>query len=263
MLGHAVSLFEIGDNLNDLCDAVVSRQVHGTNVDLNVVVEVVRCKLSNFLWPSCRPHESLSIRSNLANDLANLRFETHVEHAISFIENQVGYTTKVSLSHLEHIDQTSRSGNADLDTTSEITNLTALWHTTIDTGVANARRFAEFGNFLLDLDCKFSCRCKNKNDGTISGGQEGLSIDVDDSRKTVCQGFTGSSLGNANDITTTESHRPTLTLDSGRTSEALGLDFGHDIAGEACLVKGLDGTGNASALCSDLLLFSECFNITG
>ena len=35
VLGHAVTLLEFGADLNDLLNAVVSRQIHGTDVDLD------------------------------------------------------------------------------------------------------------------------------------------------------------------------------------------------------------------------------------
>src|SRR5690242_4339209 len=106
MLGHLITLLEFRNNLNNLCDSVVSGQLHGTNVYLDKIVQVVGSKSTNFLWPGSRPHASLSIRANLSKNLSDLWFETHVQHTISLIKNKVGHTSKVSLSGLKHIDQT-------------------------------------------------------------------------------------------------------------------------------------------------------------
>ena len=248
VLDHAISLLEFRDNLHNLGDAMVSRQIHGANIGLDVVVEVVRCKLSNFFWPSCRPHESLSVGSDLAYDLADLRLETHVKHTVSLVENQIGHTTQVGLSGLEHVDETSRSSDADFHTTREITNLAAFRNTAVDTSVPNARGFAEFSDLLLDLDSKFSGRGKDEDDGTITRRQKGLSINVHDGRKAISQSFARTGLGDSNHITSRQSHGPSLTLNSGWACEALGLDLGHDIARERCLVEGLDRSWNVAAL---------------
>jgi hypothetical protein len=70
----------------------------------------------NFLGPSGREHEGLTIWSNLADDLANLGFETHVQHPIGLIKNQVRHSAEVSPASLQHVDETSRGGNHDLNT---------------------------------------------------------------------------------------------------------------------------------------------------
>jgi hypothetical protein len=168
MFDHAVSLFEFRYDLNDLGDSVVCRQVHGTNVDLNEVVQIVASQLTDFLRPCCRPHAGLSVGADLANDFADLRLETHVKHAICFVKDEVSNAAEIGLARLEHVDETARSSNADFDSASKVTNLSALGNTTIDAGVPDAGRFAEFCNFLLNLHCKFSSRGKNENNGTVA-----------------------------------------------------------------------------------------------
>jgi hypothetical protein len=41
MLGHPIALLELRYNLNNLSDSVVSRQLHGTDIDLDEVVQVI------------------------------------------------------------------------------------------------------------------------------------------------------------------------------------------------------------------------------
>lgn len=53
---------------------------------------------------------------DLVHNLANLWFKAHVKHAVCFIQNQVCAASQVGLSSLEEVDQTTRCGNADLNT---------------------------------------------------------------------------------------------------------------------------------------------------
>jgi hypothetical protein len=92
VLGHSIALLKFRYDLNNLSNPVVSRQLHGTNVDLNEVMQVIRGKSTDFLWPSSGPHASLSVRANLSKDLTDLRLETHIQHAISLVKNKVGNT---------------------------------------------------------------------------------------------------------------------------------------------------------------------------
>jgi hypothetical protein len=62
------------------------------------------CKLLNVLGPGCAEHEGLTIRTNLAHDLTDLRFETHIQHAIGFIHHKVCDPPKVRLATLQHVD---------------------------------------------------------------------------------------------------------------------------------------------------------------
>ena len=258
VLDHLVALLEFGNDLDDLGDAVVGGQVHGTDVDLDEVVLEVLGESADLLGPGSGPHASLTVRANLADDLADLRLETHVEHTISLVENEVGNAAKVGLSRLEHVDQTTRSGNTHLDTASEISDLLTLGDTTVDTGVANARRFAELVNFGLNLDSEFTSGGEDKDDGTVTGREERLGVDVDDRGKTVGEGLSGTGLGNTSDVATRESHGPALALNGGRVGKALGLDLVDHVARETSLVEGLNGLGDVLALDGNLVSLAEC-----
>ena len=117
MLDHLVPLLHLRNDLDDLGDAVVGSEVHGTDVDLDEVVEEVGRKSADLLGPGGRPHERLAVGTNLTNDLADLGLETHVKHAVGLVKNEVRDATEIGLAGLEHVNQTARSGNADLDTT--------------------------------------------------------------------------------------------------------------------------------------------------
>jgi hypothetical protein len=260
MLGHSITLFKLGNDLNNLSDSVVSRQLQGTNVNLDEVLQVVRRKSTDFLGPGSGPHASLSVRANLAKDLTDLGLKTHIQHTISLVENKVGNTAKVGLSGLDHINETARGSNANLNTSSKVTDLSTLGDTSVNTSVADAGRFAKLSDLLLNLNRKLTGRGEDQDDGAITRSKEGLGVDVDDGWKTVGEGLSRSSLSNTNDITTRESHGPTLGLNGGGCRETLGLDLVHDIGGEASLVEGLDWARDITALDGHLVLSTELGN---
>ena len=262
MVEHALALLGLGDDLDNLSDAVVGREVQGTDVDLDEVREEVGRESANLLGPSSGPHESLTIRSDLADDLANLGLETHVQHAISLVQDQIGDTAKVGLSRLEHVDETAGGGDADLYAAGQVTDLGALGDTTVDARVADTRRLAELGDFLLNLNGKLTSRGKNQNDGAVARGKKGLRVDVDDSGETVCECLSGASLGNTDNVASREGHGPSLRLDGGRGRESLGLHFVHDVAREAGFVEGLDGLGNLGAGDGDVVVPSELVDLS-
>ena len=191
VLDELRSLLEIAANFYDLLNVVVGSKLSRTNVDLDeifqeilrrLVSEQKECEqfctyireLLNILRPSGREHQRLTIRADLADDFTDLRLETHVKHAISFVHDEVCDTTQVSLAGFQHINETPRGRDDNLDTALEVTDLGTLGRTTVDGSVSDARVGAELCAFLLDLYGKFTSRGEDESDGTISRCEERL-----------------------------------------------------------------------------------------
>jgi len=258
---HLVALLELRNDLDLLGDTVVGGKLHGTDSDLDPVGLVVGSKLADLLGPSGGPHASLTVGANLADNLANLGLETHVKHAVSLVEDEVGDAAKVGLAHLEHVDQTTRGSNADLNALSEVTDLLALGHTTVDAGVPDARRLAELANLLLNLDSQLTGGSKDEDDGTIAGCEKRLGVDVDDSGETVTKSLSGTSLSDTNDVATREGHGPALGLNGSGLGEASGLDLVENVGGESSLVESLDGPGNVGTSKGHVVVGAELVDL--
>jgi hypothetical protein len=261
VLEEFVSLVVLGTDLDDLLDVVVSSQLERTNVDLDKVTLEVLGESLNLLGPGRREQEGLSVGSDLRDDLSDLGLETHVQHPIGFVHDQVGNSLEVGSTRLEHIDKSTRSGDTDLDTLREVSDLRTLGGTTVDGSVPDSGRLAELGALLLDLDSKFSGRSKNEDNGSITSSEERLSVDVNHGGESERDGLSGTSLGNGDDISTRESHGPSLTLNGGRSGETHSSDLGHDILGETSLVEGADGSGDVLTSDLHLLLGSESIDL--
>ena len=231
---------------------MIGSQLERTDVDLDEVVLEIHGESLNLLGPGGREKECLSVRSDLRDNLSDLGFETHVQHSVGFVHDQVGDSLEVGSTRLEHIDQSTWGGDTDLNTLREISDLRTLGGTTIDGSVPDSGRLSELRTFLLDLDGKFSSRCKDKDNRSISSFKKRLSVDVNHGGKSERDRLSGTSLGDSDEISTRESHGPSLTLDRGRGIEAHSSDLRHDVFGETGFVKGSDGSGDV--LTGDLLV---------
>ena len=94
-------------------------------------------QLLDVLGPGGRKHQGLPVWADLADDLANLRLETHVQHTISLVHDEVGDTPKVGLARLQHVNETTRGGDDDLNTTLKVADLGALGGTAVNGGVTD------------------------------------------------------------------------------------------------------------------------------
>lgn len=64
--------------------------------------------------PKNPPWRVISTYSDLTDNLVELRFETHVQHAISLVQHQVCASLQIGLVDAQHVDQTPGSRNQNL-----------------------------------------------------------------------------------------------------------------------------------------------------
>ncbi|KAI3481231.1 hypothetical protein L1887_56447 [Cichorium endivia] len=246
-------LLKLGANLDDLLDVVVCGELGGANVDLGKVVEEVAGKTLHLLGPGGGEHERLTVGANLLENLADLGLETHVEHAVGLVHDEVGDAAEVGLAGVDHVDQTTRGGDDNLGATLQVAGLGALGHTTVDGASAQAARATEAVALDLDLVGELTRGGQDEGDGTIAGLEEGLSVDVNHGGEGKADGLTRTGLGDGDEVATAERHGPGLRLDGRRLREAHLLDFGKDVVREASLVERGDGLGDVLTLDGHLL----------
>lgn len=68
----------------------------------------------------CCVQSSIETYPNLFHYLADLRFKSHVQHAVSFIQYQISATTQISLAALQKVNETTWGCNANLNTLERI-----------------------------------------------------------------------------------------------------------------------------------------------
>ena len=137
--GALVVVFDVLDPLGD----VLGGRANTTNGQEDVVLEEVTGQHLDVTGESGRKHESLAladVRHVLTlHNTADLGFETHVQHAVSLIENEVLDVDKRDTATLNQIHQTTRSGNKEIATTLDLAQLGANVGTTIHNTGTNPR----------------------------------------------------------------------------------------------------------------------------
>lgn len=88
--------------------------------------------------------------------------ETHVQHTISLIENEVLDVAKRDASTLNQVDETTRGGNEEIATTLDLAKLGADIGTTVDDTWANPRSVGELAGLLVNLGNQLTGRSKDQ-----------------------------------------------------------------------------------------------------
>uniref|UniRef100_A0A182VNE2 Uncharacterized protein n=1 Tax=Anopheles merus TaxID=30066 RepID=A0A182VNE2_ANOME len=208
-----------------------------TDVDLHVVAEEITRQTLHLLGPGGGPHKNLTIRPDVVEDLADLRLEAHVQHAIGLVQHQVRYPLQGRGAGLEEIDQPTGRGDHDLDAAAQIRRLRSLARATEQARVANVRRRAELGRDLLDLLRQLAGRGQHEHQRTAHGRVRLLVINVHDRGQHVGERFARTGLGDADHVQSAERDRPALRLDRRRALVPLPVDLPLDVVGYFDLVE--------------------------
>ena len=120
---------------------MVGGELLGPDVDVDPALgaaQEVPGELLHLPGPSGGPHEDLSVRTNLLEDLPDLGLKAHVQHPVSLVKDKVGGPPEVHLASLQEVDKTSRCRNADLCAVLNISQLGSLGGSAKDAGILDA-----------------------------------------------------------------------------------------------------------------------------
>jgi hypothetical protein len=96
-----------------------------------------RSQLLHVLGPGSTEHEGLAVGADLGNNFANLRLETHIQHAIGFVHDKIGDTAQVGLARFKHINETTWGCDYDFHPTLQVANLGAFWCAAVYSGITD------------------------------------------------------------------------------------------------------------------------------
>eukprot|EP00051_Salpingoeca_urceolata_P010198 m.124207 g.124207 ORF g.124207 m.124207 type:complete len:414 (-) comp16618_c0_seq1:1410-2651(-) len=209
----------------------------------------------HFLGPRGRKKQRLTVCRHLLHDPLDLGFESHVEHAVGLVEDQVRRLVEGDHALLEKVVEATRGGNNDLHAVANVAKLRALGGTAIHAHVANARAAAKLVGLTLDLHRKLARGRQHKHsrprtrvlagvaDVKQAGDQEGASL--------AAAGFS-----NADHIAALVAQWPCLGLNDGWVFVAGAVNFLHDVARKLCVLKVEIRVNDALALNCDLMLLA-------
>ena len=178
----------------------------------------------------CREEQRLTDRGHRRDDLADIRPEAHVHHAIGFIEHEQRDAAQVGVLLTHVIDEPARSGHDDVDARFERAFLHAHFDTAVNRGARDRRVVREAVDFVFDLnreltrgrehhhaalDCAGKSRCVSGGADLEIVGQQSL-----DGRNDERGGLARAGLGARNQVVSFERERNHRALDRTRFAEA-------------------------------------------
>ena len=86
----------------------------------------------------CACHRTLAL-----DDLADLRLEAHVEHAVGLVENEPADVREGHLAALDHVDQAAGGGHDEVGAPLNVAQLVANLGATVDDARADMRAVRE------------------------------------------------------------------------------------------------------------------------
>jgi hypothetical protein len=162
------TLVNVLDVLNLLGNVLRSR-TDTTDRKEDVVLQEVAGKHLNVAGESGREHECLAgsgRRHVLAlNNAANLRLETHVQHAVSLVKNQVLDAGEGDTAALDQVDQTTRSSDEKITAALDLAKLGTNVGTTVNDTRADPRAVGELAGLVENLGDQLTGRSKDKRGG--------------------------------------------------------------------------------------------------
>ena len=230
--GALVNVLDVLDALGD----VLRSRTDTSDGQEDVLLQEVAGEHLNVTGESGRKHEGLAsgdVGHVLTLDnAANLGLETHVQHAVSLVENEVLDVAERDTSTLDQVDKTSGGSDDQITATLNLAKLGTNVSTTVHHTRTNPRPVGEFAGLLEDLGHQFTGRGQDQGSWVSlsltavaeltatallswRGGRAGLeSLGKDGEEETTSLAGTG--LGTGHEITSTHHDGDRILLDGGR-----------------------------------------------
>eukprot|EP00050_Salpingoeca_kvevrii_P012969 m.26036 g.26036 ORF g.26036 m.26036 type:complete len:636 (-) comp4524_c0_seq1:67-1974(-) len=144
----------------------------------DVVVKKVACKELHLLGERGAKHERDALAWGrhrvLLHDAANLRLETHVQHAVSLIQDEVANVVEANSATLHHVNETSRRGDKQLAAALKLAHLRADVGATVHDAWAHGRAVRELASLGKDLARELARRRENEGKRVLLGAAAAL-----------------------------------------------------------------------------------------
>jgi len=146
-----VIVFHIFDLLGD----VLRGTSNPSHAEEDVILEKIFCEHLDVTWEGGAEHEGLTVGCAwhifALDDATNLRLETHVQHAIGFIKDEVLDVGETDTTTFDEIYEATWSGTQEITTTLNLAELLIDISTSVDNGRSDPRTISEFTCLLVDL----------------------------------------------------------------------------------------------------------------
>jgi hypothetical protein len=204
--------------------------------DSSGVSHEVLSKTEDFRGHGGGEEGNLDITGDQLEDFLNLFLETSSEHFISFIQNEELKMVSVQETSLEHVVDSTRSTDDDVNTFLELLSFVHKVGTTSTEVDLDVKVFTEAHYDSLDLLGKFSSGGKDE-----SLASEGLRVNQLEDGDSEGSSLTGTRLSLSDGISVSEDGEDTLSLDDGGLDETVTVDASKKVGLKVKSVEGVDG----------------------
>jgi hypothetical protein len=199
-----------------------------------------------------------------------LGLETHVQHAVSLVENQVFDVLEGDAATLDQVDETARGGDKQVTATLDLVELGTNVGTTVDNARANPRAVGELAGLIEDLGDKLTSGSQDEGGGVSLALTSEASLSGSVAAGTVLEGLgedreeettslSGTSLGTSHQVTATHDDRDGVLLDRCGDVVTSELNVADKVVVERRVGEGGDGLRNAltGSLNGDVVVVCE------
>jgi hypothetical protein len=264
-------------NVLDLLSDVLRSGTDTTDRKEDVVLQEIAGKHLNVAGEGGREHESLAVLNRghvlTLNNAANLRLETHVQHAISLIEDEVLDVLQGDAATLDQIDETTRGSNEQIAAALDLAKLGANVGTTVDDTRTDPRTVGELAGLVEDLGHQLTGGGQNQRGGVglalaavpvtsvlLNRNRAGTVLEsLGENGEQETTSLTRTSLGTSHQVTTTHDNGNGVLLDGCGDFVARKLDVAEKVVIERGVGESGDGLGDtlAGGLDGDVVVLLE------
>ena len=187
------------------------RRVPWADGNLGRVVDQPLGELADVIRKSRGEHEVLAIAGKLGDDLLDVVDESHVEHAVRFIENENFERVEFHSPLVDEVEKATRSGDQDVSPLTEFFQLWAGGDATKDDVRAKFHVLSVGRDALGNLRCEFTSRSENQGADLLIASARSFDEPIEE-RKGKARGLAGSRLRRRHDIPPRHDRRDRLSL---------------------------------------------------
>ncbi len=199
----------------------------GGGADLNGhgIMQHLMGQMTDLLRHGRRKEQRLTLLGQMLENASNVGEKSHIEHLISFIENQHVKLGKIDGALLNMVKQTARTGHNNLCAPLQFGNLRIDTNTAIDGNTAQSGLLTQTVKSFVNLFGQFTGRSYDQSTD-IAFTATGQALQ---NRQCKSSGLSGAGLGQPHHVTSIEHWRNGLLLNGRRGKIASGLDAAHDL----------------------------------
>mmetsp|Transcript_173984 Transcript_173984/g.423228 ORF Transcript_173984/g.423228 Transcript_173984/m.423228 type:complete len:285 (+) Transcript_173984:872-1726(+) len=229
-------LVVVGARLDDLGDVLVALKfVAVANLHLEGVSQELRGQSTDGGRPSGGEEHRVPLPWHLVQNLPDLWLETHVEHAVCLVKDELGNFAEAQLASLEEVVDAAGGAGDTMDACADVSQLLVLRCASVAACRPETAGTAKPLRFVLYLHSKFAGG-RDDEDCRVPGWQAPLE-DVSKGRKEERKGLPTARGCNADGVTLLQCQWPGVLLDLRRCRETCLRKLCLDACGEGRLIK--------------------------